>query len=142
MKIVLFMKQAGIYNEGETAGFDETKPHELVTAERFVKAGAARYVELDEDGKVIEPKADEPELVDPQKELRAELDGKKKAELVVFAKEKFQIELSADLKKDEMVAEILGTLEARAAAAQLVANPELDKALELEAQQNAAKVQE
>jgi hypothetical protein len=114
MKIVLFMKQAGIYNEGETAGFDETKPHELEKAERFVQAGAGRYVELDEAGKVIEPKADVPEPVDtqeepadPQKELRAELDGKKKAELVVYAAEQYGLELSEDSKKDDLIASIL-----------------------------------
>jgi hypothetical protein len=107
MKIVLFTKQAGIYNEGETAGFDETKPHELEKAERFVQAGAARYVELDEDGKVIEPKADVPEPVDTLKELRTELDGKKKAELVAFAAEQYGLELSEDSKKDDLIASIL-----------------------------------
>lgn len=105
MKIVQFTRQAGVYNEGETAGFDEAKPHELEKAEKFVNAGAARYVELDADGKVIEPKAEEP--VDPQKELRAELDGKKKAELVVLAAEQYGLALSEDSKKDELVAAIL-----------------------------------
>jgi hypothetical protein len=119
MKIVQFTRQAGVYNEGETAGFDDAKPHELEKAEKFVNAGAARYVELDADGKVIEPKAAEPELVDMLKELRAELGDKTKAELVAYAAEQFALELKVSSNKDELVEAIVakkGERDERAAA--------------------------
>lgn len=108
MTILLFVRQADIYNAGETAGFDETKPHELVKLKRLVATGAARVVELDENGKVKEPVAEQADLLpDPQEKLREELADKKKADLVVFAKEQYGLDLSEDSKKDELVAAIL-----------------------------------
>jgi hypothetical protein len=144
MKIVQFLKQAGVYNEAETAGFDESKPHEVAKAEAFVKAGAARYVELDENGKVKEAAAEQQSLLtpDPFEALKAELNAKPKPELVAYAKEHYEIELKVSQAKAEIVAAIVEEASARAAAAELVANPALDKSLELEAQQQASQVQE
>lgn len=127
LKPVYFLRPYTLYNSGEVAGFPEAEAAELI--KRGIARAARSYATLDE--------------------LEAEVAaaGYKGKAAKSIAKERFEGvhgEEARYLAPEETVEEADSEelSEARKAADELVSNPELDKLLELEAQQDAPKATE
>lgn len=104
MKLVRFNRHFDLYNAGETAGFADA------LADQIVARGAA--IEVDADGNATEANAEpagdpKPVLADPFEDLRKDLDGKTKADLVAYAADAHSLALSERSTKPELIEAIV-----------------------------------
>lgn len=100
LKPVRFLKPHSLYNSGEIAGFPEEVVKELVDS------GIA--IEFVEQVVADEAAANDALIPDWEKQLASMT----KAQLVVHAKENFDLDLSENMKKDDLIAEIVEAVEA------------------------------
>jgi hypothetical protein len=107
MKLVTFIKNSLPYNGGESASFGDE------VADKMIAEGIAV------DAASLKPKEPAgPQPPDPVEEFLTSLDGKKtKADLVEFGKAEFGIDLSADDKRDDLVADLMQAFRAKRAEA-------------------------
>lgn len=116
MKLVTFIKHSLPYNGGESATFEDEVADKMIAEGIAVASDAdATLAQLEAELKTeLHPPAGAP--VDPdvetltEEQIRAELGGKKKADLVALAKATYGLELSEDSKKDELVEAILAAI--------------------------------
>ena len=100
MKVVRFLKPAGIYNGGEIAGFPDDEAQALIAA-----GAAGEYQAPQAKAETPGPDAGAAEVITLD-QAKAELAAKTKAELVTIGKQ-YGLDLSERATKEDLIAGIL-----------------------------------